>query len=55
VGGHLAGQRRIAPAPVPGPVVLRQEVVAEGPSTGGLGAALLLGIAAGAWLRGRSR
>jgi len=49
------GNERIAPAPVPGPVVLRQEVVAEGPSTGGLGAALLLGIAAGAWLRGRSR
>ena len=49
------GNERIAPAPVPGPVVLRQEVVAGGPSAGGLGAALLLGIAAGAWLRGRSR
>ena len=49
------GNERIAPAPVPGPVVLRQELVAGGPSTGGLGAALLLGIAAGAWLRGRSR
>ena len=49
------GNERIAPAPVPGPVVLRQEVVEGGPSTGGLGAALLLGIAAGAWLRGRSR
>ena len=32
-----------------------RSVVAGGPSTGGLGAALLLGIAAGAWLRGRSR
>jgi membrane protein len=50
------GNERIAPATVPGPVVLRQEVVVEGgPSTGGLGAALLLGVAAGAWLRGRAR
>jgi len=36
-------------------VVLRQEVVERGTSTGGLGAALLLGAAAGAWLRGRGR
>jgi membrane protein len=49
------GNARIAPAPVPGPVVLRQEVVERGTSTGGLGAALLLGAAAGAWLRGRGR
>ena len=49
------GNERIAPVPVPGPVVLRQEVVERGTSTGGLGAALLLGAAAGAWLRGRGR
>jgi len=49
------GNERIAPAPVPGPVVLRQEVVERSPSAGGLGAALLLGVAAGAWLRGRGR
>jgi membrane protein len=49
------GNERVAPVPVPGPVVLRQEVVERGTSTGGLGAALLLGAAAGAWLRGRGR
>ena len=49
------GNERIAAVPVPGPVVLRQEVVAGGASAGGLGAALLLGVAAGAWLRGRGR
>ena len=49
------GNERIAPVPVPGPVVLRQEVVESGTSAGGLGAALLLGAAAGAWLRGRGR
>ena len=50
------GNERIAPVPVPGPVVLRQEVVlARGPSAGGLGAALVLGLVAGAWLRGRPR
>ena len=49
------GNERIAPVPVPGAVVLRQEVVERGTSTGGLGAALLLGAAAGAWLRGRGR
>ena len=49
------GNERVAPVPVPGPVVLRQEVVERGTSTGGLGAALLLGAAAGAWLRGRCR
>jgi membrane protein len=47
------GNERVAPVPVPGPVVLRQEVVERRASTGGLGAALLLGVAAGAWLRGR--
>jgi len=49
------GNERIAPVPVPGPVVLRQEVVEGSASAGGLGAALLLGAAAGAWLRGRGR
>lgn len=50
------GNERVAPVPVPGPVVLRQEVVVErGTPAGGLGAALLLGAAVGAWLRGRSR
>jgi membrane protein len=49
------GNERVAPVPVPGAVVLRQEVVERGTSTGGLGAALLLGAAAGAWLRGRGR
>jgi len=49
------GNERIAPVPVPGAVVLRQEVVERGTSTGGLGAALLLGAAAGAWLRGLGR
>ena len=50
------GNERIAAVPVPGPVVLRQEVVqSRGPSAGGLGAALLLGLMTGAWLRGRSR
>jgi len=48
------GNERIAPVPVPGPAVLRQEVVlAPGPSVGGLGAVLVLGLVAGAWLRGR--
>jgi membrane protein len=49
------GNERIGPVPVPGPVVLCQEVVEGGTSAGGLGAALLLGAAAGAWLRGRAR
>jgi membrane protein len=49
------GNERSVPVPVPGPVVLRQEVVEGGTSAGGLGAALLLGAAAGAWLRGRTR
>jgi membrane protein len=50
------GNERVAPVPVPGPVVLRQEVVVErGASTGGLGAALLLGVLTGAWLRRRGR
>ena len=49
------GNERIAPVPVPGAVVLRQEVVEGSASAGGLGAALLLGAAAGAWLRGRGR
>ena len=49
------GNERVAPVPVPGPVVLRQEVVERSTSTGGLGAALLLGVATGAWLRGRGR
>ncbi len=48
------GNERIAAVPVPGPVVLRQQVVlAPDPSALGLGAALVLGLAAGAWLRGR--
>jgi membrane protein len=50
------GNEGIAAVPVPGPVVLRQEVVqSRGPSAGGLGAALLLGVLTGAWLRGRNR
>ena len=50
------GNERLAPVPVPEPVVLRQEVVASrAPSAGGLGAALLLGVVTGAWLRGRGR
>jgi membrane protein len=50
------GNERVAPVPVPGPVVLRQEVVVtRGASTGGLGAVLVLGLVAGAWLRGRER
>lgn len=50
------GNERIAAVPVPGPVVLRQEVVlASGPSVVGLGAVLVLGLAAGAWLRGLRR
>ncbi len=50
------GNERVAPVPVPGPVVLRQEVVvARGASAGGLGAVLVLGLVAGAWLRGRER
>jgi membrane protein len=48
------GNERAAAVPVPGPVVLRQEVVhTSGPSVGGLGAVLVLGLVAGAWLRGR--
>ncbi len=50
------GNERIAAVPAPGPVVLRQEVVARaGPSVVGLGAVLVLGLAAGAWLRGLRR
>jgi membrane protein len=50
------GNERLAPVPVPGPVVLRQEVVVErGASAGGLGVVLLVGLVAGAWLRGRPR
>ena len=48
------GNERFVSVPVPGPVVLRQEVVVErGTSAGGLGAALALGLVAGVWLRGR--
>jgi membrane protein len=52
----VRGNERVAPVPVPGAVVLRQEVVvSRAPSAGGLGAALLLGVVTGAWLRGRGR
>jgi membrane protein len=52
----VRGNERVAPVPVPGAVVLRQEVVvSRDPSAGGLGAALLLGVVTGAWLRGRGR
>jgi membrane protein len=48
------GNERVAAVPVPGPVVLRQEVVVgRGASAGGLGAALALGVVAGVWLRGK--
>ena len=41
---------------VPGPAVIRQEVVlGQGASAGGLGAALLAGVVVGAWLRGLRR
>lgn len=50
------GNELVTPVPVPGPAVLRQEVVVErGASAGGLGAVLALGVMAGAWLRGRAR
>ena len=50
------GNERVAAVPVPGPVVLQQEVVVErGGSAGGLGAGLAVGLLAGMWLRGRAR
>ncbi len=50
------GNAPTAPVAVPGPVVIRQEVVAgQRSSAGGLGAALLAGVLVGAWLRGLRR
>ncbi len=49
------GNERVAAVPVPGPVVIRHEIVVErGASAGGLGAVLAVGLVAGAWLRGRA-